>query len=251
MEIIKALENNASLNVTIVGSVENPLFKASDIGEILGMVKIRNVIQDYDITEKVMHTIKTPGGPQKVNFLTTKGLKKIICNTRKPNAIDLAKQLNIDMNDTFYIPIETSTIHFIQNIYKEEDFIHQYIVNPYRIDLYSQKYKLAIECDEHFHIFQKDDDIKREEYIKKKLGCKFIRFSPNKKLEYLSDLVYKINKVIEDYKLDDLRYEIVRLNTYSDIYDYKKYYGNDYRDNKNYIDYFGLGYYKPDIAEDE
>ena len=87
----KAFENN----ILTMCINEEHLFRASDIGSLLEMTNIRSLIQDYDITEKVMHTTKTSGGSQKVNFLTTKGLKKLICNTRKPNAIDLAKKLNI------------------------------------------------------------------------------------------------------------------------------------------------------------
>lgn len=184
------------IEIVINDKTKEYLFKASDIGKIIGMTNIRVLIKDFDITEKVAHIMDTNGGPQKVNFLTKKGLKKVICNSRKPNAIDIAKELNIEINDIFYIPFETSLIKFIKEVYKNEMIIDQFYIDPYKIDLYFPKYKLAIECDEYFHCFQKEDDIKREEYIKEKLNCTFIRYKQDKNNKNLSKLIYEINQFI-------------------------------------------------------
>jgi len=40
----------------------NPLFRASDIGEILEMSNIRAHIVNFDESEKVVHTMDTLGG---------------------------------------------------------------------------------------------------------------------------------------------------------------------------------------------
>jgi very-short-patch-repair endonuclease len=198
MEIVKAFQDD--MKITIRGSYEEPLFRASDIGNVLEIANIRTTIKDFDATEKVSSKICTTGGPQNVSFLTVKGLKKLICNSRKPKAIVLAKILNIDMMDIFYIPLESSLIHFLQEVYDEEELIQQYDIKPYKIDLYFPKYNLAIECDEYFHIFQKEDDIKRENYIKEKLGCQIIRFTQDKKNKHLPKLLSQINKIIKNYK---------------------------------------------------
>jgi prophage antirepressor-like protein/regulator of replication initiation timing len=87
MDIIKTFENNnAGMHITIKGTHEEPLFRASDIGAILDIVKIRNTISDFDNTEKVAHTVDTLGGPQEVLFLTEKGLYQVMFTSRKPIA---------------------------------------------------------------------------------------------------------------------------------------------------------------------
>ncbi len=87
MDIIKTFENNnAGMHITIQGTYEEPLFRATDIGAILDIVKIRNTISDFDSTEKVAHTVDTLGGPQEVTFLTEKGLYQVLFTSRKPIA---------------------------------------------------------------------------------------------------------------------------------------------------------------------
>jgi very-short-patch-repair endonuclease len=244
MEIIKTIENK-QIHIIINASKES-LFKASDIGNILEIKNIRQNLSQFDDSEKVIRQTYTLGGNQNITFLTVKGLKRIVCNSHKPMAIDLAKKLDIDLIDFFYVPLESSLVHFLQTVYKDEKLIHQYKVDPYKIDLYFPDYNLAIECDEYLHIFQKEDETKREKYIKDKLDCEFIRFKQNKKNEYLPELINKINKIIEKNKLTKYRYEIRSLNTKLDIYDYNDHYNT--RGTYDYISEFGLrdiGYETP------
>jgi len=78
-------------HVEIVWKDSDPLFKASDIGKVLGLKKIRNSIAGFDATEKEAHTVGTPGGPQEVLMLTEDGLVKLILRSRKPVAQPLMK----------------------------------------------------------------------------------------------------------------------------------------------------------------
>jgi prophage antirepressor-like protein len=87
MEIVKAFnENNLHTEIVIKGTYEEPLFKASDIGEILEMSNIRAHIVNFDDTERHVNTIDTSTGPKQVTFLTEKGLYKILFKSRKPIA---------------------------------------------------------------------------------------------------------------------------------------------------------------------
>ena len=87
MEIVKAFNsNNLHTNIVIKGTYNNPLFRASDIGEILEVTSIRSVIRSFDDTEKVVHSMHTLGGEQDVTFLTEKGLYKLLFKSRKPIA---------------------------------------------------------------------------------------------------------------------------------------------------------------------
>jgi prophage antirepressor-like protein len=87
MEIIKAFENNnMNMHITIQGTYEEPLFRATDIGAILDIAAIRSTIRDFDSTEKEVQIVDTKGGPQEVIFLTEKGLYQVLFTSRKPIA---------------------------------------------------------------------------------------------------------------------------------------------------------------------
>jgi prophage antirepressor-like protein len=87
MEIVKAFnDNNLHTEILIKGTVNEPLFRASDIGEILEMGNIRSTIQHFDNTEKHVHSMDTSTGPKQVTFLTEKGLYKVLFKSRKPIA---------------------------------------------------------------------------------------------------------------------------------------------------------------------
>jgi prophage antirepressor-like protein len=84
MEIVRAFNNNElHTEIIIKGTIENPLFRACDIGEILEISNVRSTIQNFDDTEKITQLIKTKGGLQNVTFLTEKGLYKILFKSRK------------------------------------------------------------------------------------------------------------------------------------------------------------------------
>ena len=89
MEIIKAFNsNNLHTEIIIKGTSDKPLFRASDIGIVLEISQIRSVIRDFNETEKVVHSMHTLGGEQKVTFLTEKGLfKNYLSSTQKTNKI--------------------------------------------------------------------------------------------------------------------------------------------------------------------
>jgi len=88
MEIVKAFnENNMHININIKGTYDNPLFKASDIGEILEISNVRQSIVNFDDTEKVaVSTTDTIGRDQSVTYLTEIGLYQLLFISRKPIA---------------------------------------------------------------------------------------------------------------------------------------------------------------------
>ena len=52
------------LNIQVYGTYEEPLFKAKDIGELLGIEKIRKTIENLDASCKVLKDAPTGGGLQ-------------------------------------------------------------------------------------------------------------------------------------------------------------------------------------------
>lgn len=92
MDLVTAFTNkNLNIEITIKGSIENPLFKASDIGEVLEIKNIHQTIHDFDDTEKVLILNDTPGGTQNVIFLTEEGLYRTLMKSRKPIAVQFQK----------------------------------------------------------------------------------------------------------------------------------------------------------------
>jgi prophage antirepressor-like protein len=87
MDIVKAFNtNDLHTEIVIKGTVNDPLFRASDVGVVLEISNIRTSIMDFDDSEKVVHTMHTLGGNQEVTFLTEKGLYKVLFRSRKPIA---------------------------------------------------------------------------------------------------------------------------------------------------------------------
>jgi prophage antirepressor-like protein len=87
MDIIRAFtENNMEMNIMIKGTYENPLFRASDVGEVLSIKNIYSTISNYDDTQRINILVKTVGGEQSVVFLTEYGLFDVLFLSRKPIA---------------------------------------------------------------------------------------------------------------------------------------------------------------------
>ena len=88
MDIVKAFNSNElHTEIVIKGTYDSPLFRASDVGEILGISNIRQSIHDFDNTEKdAVITNDATGRQQNITFLTEKGLYKVLFKSRKPIA---------------------------------------------------------------------------------------------------------------------------------------------------------------------
>ena len=57
--------------------------------------------------------------------------------------------------------------------------IKQFGIGPYRIDMYLDQPKIALECDEHNHSsYNTVREMQRQTFIEERLGCCFIRFDP-------------------------------------------------------------------------
>ena len=184
----------------IIISDEEPytLYCAKDLGKILNLTGINAHIVNYTQNYKIKINVQTNGGKQNVSYLTYSGTLKILMGSRKPNVIDFCKLFNIDVETTKYICIEADTIKCISDAFNDETMILQHNVDKYYIDLYFPDYKLAVECDErHYDII---GDTEREEFIKNKLDCKFIRYKPYAKDFNIFILINQIYKIIKDYQ---------------------------------------------------
>ena len=90
MDIIRAFTTNSlHTEIVIKGTVEAPLFRASDVALILEISNIRASIKDFNESEKVVQTMTTLGGPQKVSFLTQTGLFRLLFRSKNPIALQV------------------------------------------------------------------------------------------------------------------------------------------------------------------
>jgi very-short-patch-repair endonuclease len=205
---IKMIENIEDIKI-IIDNIEYiymtlekdniKFYKARDISKILCLVNINGAIRFFDERYKHIFNIKTKGGYQDLNFLTLDGIKLLLNKSRSKNAIELAKILNIEILNTFNECIETKTITQIITVFKYENIKNQYNCDKYRIDLYFIDYKLAIECDELQHNKKKEGDNIREEAIKNKLNCTFIRYNPFSKDFNIFNVIHLIFYHIKNY----------------------------------------------------
>lgn len=89
MEVITLTSEKIELHKE--GTWENPLFRASEVGKVLGIINIHNAIHDFDETEKITKMAMTAGGMQNVAFLTAQGLYLVTMKSRKPFAVEFRK----------------------------------------------------------------------------------------------------------------------------------------------------------------
>ena len=88
MDIVKAFNtNDLHTEIVIKGTIDEPLFRASDVGVVLEIVNVRSSIADFDDSERrAINAVDGTGRLQDITFLTEKGLYKVLFRSRKPIA---------------------------------------------------------------------------------------------------------------------------------------------------------------------
>lgn len=87
MDVIKSFVlDGTTYEVHMIWKDGEPLFKAADIGTVLGLKNIRVSLESLRPHEKVVSKVYTLGGPQDVTFLTEPAMYKIINRSHKPIA---------------------------------------------------------------------------------------------------------------------------------------------------------------------
>jgi prophage antirepressor-like protein len=102
--IVKAFENNpiAILNEDI-NNKKVYYFKASDIGKVLGILNIRQSIQNYDDDERVVRKVYDPYGTlQDTIFLSSQGVYRLLYNSKKEIAKKFRKWAGNILDDIIF-----------------------------------------------------------------------------------------------------------------------------------------------------
>ena len=71
------------LNIQVYGTYDEPLFKAKDIGNLLEMSNIREVIKNFNNKQRCVSLTDTAFGKKEITFLTEQGLYKVLMRSRK------------------------------------------------------------------------------------------------------------------------------------------------------------------------
>jgi prophage antirepressor-like protein len=77
----------------IYGTVENPLFLAKDVAEVIENKNVSQMLNVVDEDEKAIYNVYTLGGSQDAWFLTEYGLYEVLMQSRKPIAKQFKKQI--------------------------------------------------------------------------------------------------------------------------------------------------------------
>ena len=193
--------------VTIIIDDNNKAwFKGGDVASILGYGNSREAMKKHvDVEDKKkLKELMTRLGDALLNskphttYINEKGLKSLVCKSRMSKSVDLARLLQIDINNHKYECKESETLGAIRKAFKGEMMKEQYTVLDYRLDLYFPTHNLVIECDEFNH---KDrcsiNEKERYDRITKELNCKWIRFDPDDKDFNIFDVINRIFLVIK------------------------------------------------------
>jgi very-short-patch-repair endonuclease len=176
-------------NIEIIKENNQIFVECRLLGNLLELRNIRVSINSFSSEEKCLFNRKdSQGNIRKTMCLSENGFKKLICSSRKPKAVLIAKQLGLNISHKYVVP-ETSFIINIKQAFLGENIITQYQVDKYNIDLYFPKYKLAIEFDEFKHKFTQKEDKIRQDYIISKLNCIFERIKED------DNIFVSINKI--------------------------------------------------------
>ena len=80
-------------SIKVYGSIEDPLFMASDVAEWIEHSNARMMLRKIDDDEKGVNNVYTLGGVQEKWFLTEDGLYEICMQSRKPIAKKMKKEI--------------------------------------------------------------------------------------------------------------------------------------------------------------
>ena len=236
--MILTIENfvNADVKTVQVKNVKHFWVRMRDVEKGLGLKALRNLVKQEingtgcDDCKKYKRSLQeltnNMNDNMKDKYIRNDIAEKIIKNCRgvkknrdNSNKSDKEKQrqnfrslLGSNEHDIF-LTKEQSIINKLLETFSKEKILLQHLVLGYKIDAYFVKYKLAIEIDEYNHESRDDQkELLRENAIKQKLGCIFIRNNPDSDKFNINVEIGKIFehiKEIKDKEINDLK-EIIK-----------------------------------------
>ena len=216
----KNIDATIKEKIEVYGTSDEPWFRGGRIAKILGYKDTKDAVQRHvNAEDKIMASklIEKISLPKKLDpktiLINKRGLDSLVCRSRLPNSIEIAKKLGINLLQKVTIK-ECDIMEKLFKIFDRSSikYLTQYSVKEneslFNIDCYLPDFKIAIEIDEYGHKDRNPQYEKnREEIIKKQLGCTFIRENPDSDNFCIFLFIGKIfngimNKSSEKYKFD-------------------------------------------------
>lgn len=125
-----------------------------------------------------------PNNIKYINLFTATGYLKIVKSFQIRHDYEKLKKIYKLLNGKENINMYTSNIpnelYFKESLFEafkslNIKVIHQFQIDIYRVDFYIPEYNVVIEYDEEYHKSTYYQDILRENKIKEKINCSFIR----------------------------------------------------------------------------
>jgi very-short-patch-repair endonuclease len=111
-----------------------------------------------------------------------------------------AARHGVHITQDIVVRIEQRTIQEIVNAFTHFHTVVQYRVGKYHVDLYFTKQKIVVECDEkHHRKYDTKSEIERQAYIEQQLGCRFIRYHPDRPGFSIGTVIHQIMALIYEY----------------------------------------------------
>lgn len=170
-------------------------------------------------TKEFLETFKDfkniiPNNIKYINLFTATGYLKIVKSFQIRHDYEKLKKIYKLLDGKENINIYTSNIpnelYFKESLFEtfkslNIEVIHQFQIDIYRVDFYIPEYNVVIEYDEDYHKSTYYQDILRENKIKEKINCSFIRCNAKDKdiknimkiLNHIFIFKPKIQKILE------------------------------------------------------
>jgi very-short-patch-repair endonuclease len=173
---------------------EEAWVKVTSICSYLGLTNGRASTSTFDSTEKKTFLAPDSRNTEKnISYLSQKGVHRLVCQSRKLQAIELATALGIQ-HVIKLIPEEATFVQIIQSCFQGERILLQHRVDNYIMDIYFPEHRIAVEYDENAHRSRIIEDREREIYIRNKLGCIFVRATTDTPIYSVINSIYTIMK---------------------------------------------------------
>lgn len=172
------------------------LYLVSDIADAIGLVRSPS-LADYGSDLVIKKYAMVNGRHCERKFFTEKGVKVFLSKTRKEVPAWLLSTFNMEETGLRVVPKETQWIGAIVKSFAGKRPVTQRNVGPYRIDLYFEHEKVAVECDENGHRDRsRAHEQRRQKYITDTLGCRWVRFDPDAPAFDIFDVIGEISKLM-------------------------------------------------------
>jgi hypothetical protein len=165
--------------------------------------------------DKILYTFLSKnkyGGYLKRPMIDKNVIEIIISKMHLSKSSSMAQLLEININNLKNISKKEEILSNVILSFDTQKHITQYNIDNYNIELYFPDYKLAVEYEITMYINNSLDSdaklqyeithekkVKREQYIKKKLQCTFIKFNSDSKNFCIFNLINKIQTHITNY----------------------------------------------------